>query len=122
MSTVECPPSGTSIASAQPSATSPPNSYVSLLDSSESPGQFFSHRVQGALGAHLDAPPPSFPRRATLSWTRTFSTLRQWSARTLKYTRQLFQERWGHVARTQDIELEQNIEVGLVFVAFIRFQ
>ncbi|CAF4307469.1 unnamed protein product, partial [Adineta steineri] len=49
--------------------------------------------------------------RATLNWSKTLDTLRQWSTRTLKYTRQLFQERMGHVIPTQDIELEQNIQL-----------
>jgi hypothetical protein len=55
----------------------------------------------------IDGPVLSFPQR----WSRTIDSLRQWSSRTLKYTRQLFQERLGHGARTQDIELEQNIQV-----------
>ncbi|UJR34914.1 hypothetical protein I4U23_027692 [Adineta vaga] len=75
--------------------TSRPTSYVSLLDSHETP----------------DGPVPSFPQRATLNWSRTLDTLRQWSSRTIKYTRQLFQERTGQVTRTQDIEIEQKIQV-----------
>ena len=62
---------------------------------------------------NIDAPIPSLPQRATLNWNRTLDTLRQWSSRTLKYTRQLFQERIGQVIRTQDIELEQKIQVCL---------
>ncbi len=62
-----------------------------------------------------DGPALSFPQRATLNWSRTFDTLRQWSSRTLKYTRQVFQERIGHVTRTQDLELEQNIQVCSLF-------
>ncbi|CAF1519794.1 unnamed protein product [Adineta ricciae] len=76
-------------------STSRPTSYVSLLDSHETP----------------DAPVLSFPQRATLNWSRTLDTFRQWSSRTLKYTRQLFQERIGQVNRTQDTELEQKIQL-----------
>ncbi|CAF4445332.1 unnamed protein product [Rotaria sp. Silwood2] len=76
-------------------STSSPTSYVSLLDSCETP----------------DGPVLSLPQRATLNLSRTLNTLRQWSSRTLKYTRQLFQERIGHVLPTQDIELEQNIQL-----------
>ncbi|CAF1153223.1 unnamed protein product [Rotaria sordida] len=71
------------------------NSYVSLLDSCETP----------------DGPVLSFPQRATLNLNRSLNILRQWSSRTLKYTRQLFQERVGHLLPTQDIELEQNIQL-----------
>lgn len=60
---------------------------------------------------YLDGPVLSLPQRATLGWSRTFDTFRQWSTRTLKYTRQIIQERFGNVTRTQDIELEQNIQV-----------
>ncbi|CAF1108866.1 unnamed protein product [Adineta steineri] len=75
--------------------TSSPSSYVSLLDSYDTP----------------DGSVLSIPQRATLNWSKTLDTLRQWSTRTLKYTRQLFQERMGHVIPTQDIELEQNIQL-----------
>jgi hypothetical protein len=74
---------------------STPNSYVSLLDTSQSP----------------DAPILSLPERSSLNWTRTFDTLRQWSTRTFKFTRQIFQERIGQCIKTQDLELEQNIEL-----------
>ena len=59
----------------------------------------------------IDAPILSLPQRTTLQWTRTFDTLRQWSTRTFKFTRQVFQEQIGQCTRTQDVELEQNIEV-----------
>ena len=59
----------------------------------------------------VDGPIPSLSQRATLNWSRTVNTLRQWSWRALKYTRQKFQERLGHVVPTQDIELEQKIQV-----------
>ena len=60
---------------------------------------------------HVDGSVSSSSQRPTLTWGRTLSSLRQWSSRTLKYTRQLIQERFGHVVRTQDVELEQNIQV-----------
>jgi hypothetical protein len=63
----------------------------------------------------IDAPILSLPQRSTLNWTSTFDTLRQWSTRTFKFTRQLFQERIGQCVKTQDLELEQNIEVRLFF-------
>ncbi|CAF1220906.1 unnamed protein product [Adineta steineri] len=74
---------------------STPSSYISLLDTSQSP----------------DAPVLSLPQRSTLGWIHTFDTIRQWSTRTIKFTRQVLQERTGQCIRTQDTELEKNIEV-----------
>ncbi|CAF4289212.1 unnamed protein product, partial [Rotaria sp. Silwood2] len=51
----------------------------------------------------------SIPQNKTRNSTNTFDTLRQWSTRTLKYTRQLFQQRIGQAVKTQDIELEKNM-------------
>ncbi|CAF2112341.1 unnamed protein product [Rotaria magnacalcarata] len=76
-------------------SASAPSSYVSLLESCKTP----------------DGPALSFPQRTTLNWSKTLNTFRHWSSRTLKYTRQLFQERIGHVVPTQDIELEQKIQL-----------
>ncbi|UJR10862.1 hypothetical protein I4U23_015050 [Adineta vaga] len=74
---------------------STPNSNISLLDTSQSP----------------DAPTHLVPQQTTHNWTNTFDTLRQWSTRTFKFTRQVFHERIGQCTRTQDSELEQKIEL-----------
>lgn len=75
---------------------STPTSYVSLLDSSQSSSE---------------TPALSVDQCSTYKWIRTFGTVRQWSTRTFKFTRQLFQEQMGHCTKTQDFELEQNIEL-----------
>lgn len=53
----------------------------------------------------------SRPERSTLRWSQTLDAVRQWSTRTFKFTRQLFQESLGQGLQTHDIELEQSIEV-----------
>ncbi|CAF1126326.1 unnamed protein product [Adineta ricciae] len=94
-------PSSTSFFPNVPSSIMPnespstPTSYVSLLDTSQSP----------------DAPVLSVPQRTTPNWTRTIDTLCQWGTRTFKFTRQVLHERMGQGIRTQDVELEQKIEV-----------
>lgn len=111
--TVETPsPLDQNSPSTNPLSSSAQSGYVSLLDSSETPGEiFFFNSLELIDIFHEDGSVSSSAQRSTTNWSRTFDTLRQWSSRTLKYTRQLFQERFGHFIRTQDVELEQNIQV-----------
>jgi hypothetical protein len=70
---------------------------------------YFLNKIHSIFS--IDAPILSLPQRTTLNWTQTFDTVRQWGTRTFKFTRQVFQEQTGQCIRTQDPELEQNIEV-----------
>ena len=92
---------------------STPTSYVSLLDSSQSSGTSigFSLYLNKNEFDWLDALAPSAAHCSTYKWIQSFDTVRQWSTRTLKFTRQLFQEQLGQCNKTQDLELEKNIEV-----------
>jgi hypothetical protein len=46
------------------------------------------------------------------TWTRTFSQMRVWSSRTWRYARQWLDERTGQTQRTEDFQLEQEIQVS----------
>ena len=70
-----------------------PTRYVSLLDTVEPGDQSLT------------------VERSPLTWSRTWQSVRQWSSKTFQYTRLLFQERFGHLQRTEDIQIEQNIQV-----------
>ena len=113
-------PSSTSFFPNVPSSIMPnespstPTSYVSLLDTSQSPGRetlSFPKFTYSSYIHKLDAPVLSVPQRTSLNWTRTIDTLCQWGTRTFKFTRQVLHERMGQGTRTQDVELEQKIEV-----------
>ena len=60
------------------------------------------------------------PDRSTAYWSDTLDAFRQWSTRTFKFTRQVFQERIGQTIKTHDIELEKNIAVRSFLDDYIR--
>lgn len=76
--------------------------------SRESPSTSSSHHsLLDSSGSSLD----SLPSQSRSSWAQTFDRLSQWSQQTLKLTRQAFQERTGQIVRTQDLQLEEKIQV-----------
>jgi len=112
MSNVDTQTTSDQISSSQ-LTTNSSSGYVSLLDSHETPGKsirfvFFSN--DNSI-TNLDGSYSSYSQSSTSNWTQPFATLRQWGSRTFKYTRQLFQETIGQLPRTQDLEIQQNIQV-----------
>ena len=91
---------------------STPSSYVSLLDTSQSPGLIKSFFHDEKIGLLVDTSIISLPEQgSTVYWSDTFDAIRQWSSRTFKFTRQLVQERIGQSMKTHDFELEKSIAV-----------